>query len=269
MKIAMIVTLLLCLPALVLAFSTAYYEAENFTSQTGENKASSEYFPYIGNGYLDMAGLGDTVTWNNITVPKAGKYTLLFKYANNTEEKLPCDLRVNGVLIKNISFAPFHKNWEMIEPAATEYNPETVGWSKYWNARVIVDLDAGANTIELTVTSTEGGPHIDNIGVSTAISEPPAPILNVKEHGAVGDGSTDNTDAIAKAIAACSPGGSVVFDEGVYMTGSITLKGNMTLWISEEAVLRNFAGNEKIETFPAGSWSGNGRGYINRYFMFG
>ena len=94
-----------------------------------------------------------------------------------------------------------------------------MGWSKYWNMRVIVGLQAGANIIELSATTLDGGTHIDNIGVSTAISEPPTPIINVKDYGAVPDGTTDNTEAIAKAIAACPAGGSVVFDEGVYMSG--------------------------------------------------
>ena len=31
------------------------------------------------------------------------------------------------------------------------FRSEIVGWAKYWNARVIVDLKAGANTLELIV----------------------------------------------------------------------------------------------------------------------
>ncbi len=245
---------------------TAYFEAENFTSQTGGNKASTEYFPYIGEGYLEMGGLGATVTWNNITVPRSGKYTLLFKYANNTDQELPCDLKVNGALIKNIPFGPFKKNWGVPWPAATEYNSDTVGWAKYWNARVIVDLKAGANTLELIATSEEGGPHIDNIGVSTAVSEPPAPVVNVKDYGAMGDGSTDNTEAIAKAIAACPAGGSVVFDEGVYMSGSITLKSNMTLWVSENAIIRAIQDNDKIQSYPEAAFAGSS---FVKNFLFG
>ena len=157
MKTVFISLVLLCLPvcswATESSFWTAYFEAENFTGQTGGNKASTEYFPYIGEGYLEMGGQGATVTWNNITVPKAGKYTLILKYANNTDNDRPCDLKVNGALIKNIPFGPFIKNWDVIRPEATEYNPETVGWAKYWNARVIVDLKAGANTLELIATS--------------------------------------------------------------------------------------------------------------------
>lgn len=145
MKAGFVWILLLCLPVRSWAtdsFSTAYFEAEHFASQTGGNKASTDYFPYIGDGYLEMGGAGATVTWNNITVPKSGKYTLILKYANNTHHDRPCDLKVNGAFIKNIPFGPFKKNWATPWPAATEYNLETVGWAKYWNARVIVDLKA-------------------------------------------------------------------------------------------------------------------------------
>lgn len=265
MKAGSISLLLLLLPVCSWAadsFSTSYFEAEHFTSQSGGNRASNEYFPYVGDGYLEMGGQGASVTWNNIRVPKAGKYTLILKYANNTEHKLACDLKVNGAPVKNIPFGPFPKNWAVPWPAATEYDAETVGWAKHWNARAIVDLQAGDNTIELTATSAEGGPHIDNIAVSTAISEPPTPIVNVKDYGAVGDGSTDNTEAIAKAIAACPAGGSVVFDAGVYMTGSITLKGDMTLWVSENAVVRAIQDLSKIKRFSNG-------GLFSRYFLFG
>ena len=96
MKTAVIAIGLLCLSVCSRAadsFSTVYFEAEEFTSQTGGNKASAKYFPYIGSGYLKMGGQGATVTWDNILVPKAGKYTLLFKYANNTDQGRPCEAR--------------------------------------------------------------------------------------------------------------------------------------------------------------------------------
>ena len=264
-KTGIIVICLLCLPVGSWAtdsFWTAYFEAENFTAQTGGNKASTEYFPYIGEGYLEMGGHGATVTWKNITVPKAGKYTLLFKYANNTEQDRSCDLKVNGVQVKNMAFGPFTKNWETHRRGVSnDYSEENYGWAKYWMARVIVDLQAGANTVELTATSAQGGPHIDNIGVSTAIAEPPAPIVNITDHGAVGDGQTDNSQAIADAIEACPAGGSVVFEPGIYMTGSVTLKANITIWISEGATIRAFQDNSKFKNFSGG--------FFRRYFVFG
>ena len=46
-----------------------------------------------------------------------------------------------------------------------------------------------------------------------------------------------NTKAIQSAIDACSEGGKVVVPEGIYMTGALYLKSNMTLELSEGAVL--------------------------------
>lgn len=46
-----------------------------------------------------------------------------------------------------------------------------------------------------------------------------------------------NTKAIQAAIDACSEGGKVVVPEGIFMTGALYLKSNMTLELSEGAVL--------------------------------
>ena len=40
----------------------------------------------------------------------------------------------------------------------------------------------------------------------------------------------------------------------------------MTLWVSENAVIRAILDNDKIQTYPEGSFQG---GYITRYFLFG
>jgi polygalacturonase len=59
-----------------------------------------------------------------------------------------------------------------------------------------------------------------------------APVsFNVIDFGAVPDGRTMDTAAIARAVAACAAahGGTVVFPAGRYLTGSIALESNMTL----------------------------------------
>lgn len=43
---------------------------------------------------------------------------------------------------------------------------------------------------------------------------------NVTDHGAVGDGSTDDTDAIRAAATAAGPGGTVYYPSGTYLVGS-------------------------------------------------
>ena len=53
------------------------------------------------------------------------------------------------------------------------------------------------------------------------------------------DGRTKDTDAIAKAVAACAAagGGTVFFPAGRYLTGSIRLESNLTLNLEAGAVL--------------------------------
>jgi len=66
------------------------------------------------------------------------------------------------------------------------------------------------------------------------------PFHNVKDYGAIGDGSTKDTEAIRKAIstAADAGGGTVYFPAGQYLTGSIHLQSNITLHLDAGAVLK-------------------------------
>lgn len=61
---------------------------------------------------------------------------------------------------------------------------------------------------------------------------------NVTHSGAVGNGVTDNTVFIQKAIDSCTvTGGKVYFPAGTFLTGTIVLKSNVTLHLSAKAVL--------------------------------
>ena len=63
-------------------------------------------------------------------------------------------------------------------------------------------------------------------------------IFDIRDFGAIGDGKTLNTKAIQSAIDACAKkGGQVLLTDGVYMTGTIVLKGNVDLHIDRNAVL--------------------------------
>jgi polygalacturonase len=57
--------------------------------------------------------------------------------------------------------------------------------------------------------------------------------FNIKDYGAVSDGQTLNTQAIAKAIDACAKagGGRVVVPAGSWLTGPIELKSNINLHV--------------------------------------
>jgi len=62
---------------------------------------------------------------------------------------------------------------------------------------------------------------------------------NISDYGAVGDGKTLNTGAIQQTIdaAASSGGGMVVIPEGIFLSGSISLKTGVTLYLNFNAVL--------------------------------
>lgn len=59
--------------------------------------------------------------------------------------------------------------------------------------------------------------------------------IQVKDMGAVGDGTADDTTAIQSAIDLCakSGGGVVVVDEGNYKIGTIFLKSNVTIELGQ------------------------------------
>ena len=61
----------------------------------------------------------------------------------------------------------------------------------------------------------------------------------IADFGAVADGKTDCTAAIAKAIAAChqAGGGRVIVPAGKWLTGAIHLKSNVNLHVSDGATL--------------------------------
>jgi polygalacturonase len=203
-------------------FVTNYYEAENSTARSGGDKQTT-YYPYIGSGYFAFGGNGSYCEWNDIPVAQEGSYTLLIKYANGTAANKPCELHVNGSSVRNVLFAP------------------TDNWNTWWNARVVVKLNRGKNTIRLTANTEQGGPNIDNLAISNrGLEIPPAPIFNVRKYGATGNGTTNDTAAIQAAINDCQNShGSVVLDgHGIFLAGTLHLKSNMTFWIAEGSTLK-------------------------------
>jgi polygalacturonase len=67
----------------------------------------------------------------------------------------------------------------------------------------------------------------------------PKAMLNVRDYGATGDGTTKDTDALQQTIERCSMlgGGEVIVPTGNYLTGALSLLSNVTLRLQEGAVL--------------------------------
>ncbi|WP_431221782.1 glycosyl hydrolase family 28 protein [Serratia sp. L9] len=81
----------------------------------------------------------------------------------------------------------------------------------------------------------------------TAKTAPLPTIIAITDFGAKGDGVTLNTQAIQQAIDACPPGCRVDVPSGVYKTGALWLKSNMTLNLQAGSTL---LGSEDPADYP-------------------
>jgi hypothetical protein len=88
---------------------------------------------------------------------------------------------------------------------------------------VIVAADANGNSI----TNSFGFNTVQTNGLW----------MDVKSFGATGNGTTKDTTAIQAAINACPPGGFVWLHNGTFLSGTIILTNNMTLYIDPTATL--------------------------------
>jgi polygalacturonase len=83
-----------------------------------------------------------------------------------------------------------------------------------------------------------------------AISAPNGFSYNILEYGAVGDGATINTAAIQAAIDVChdAGGGTVYLPAGKFLSGTLVLKSNVTLFLDAGAIL---LGSTQLPDYPA------------------
>ncbi|HET6739570.1 MAG TPA: glycoside hydrolase family 28 protein [Kribbella sp.] len=103
---------------------------------------------------------------------------------------------------------------------------------------------AAAGTTEVPAGSAvrDPGPGWGHVGDILANTRPPqfrSRDFSITSFGAVGDGTTLATEAIATAIDVChrSGGGRVVVPAGTFLTGAIHLKSNVNLYVSTGATL--------------------------------
>jgi len=127
------------------------YQAENYTSQSG-NSVLTDFGGYTGSGYVDFGSNGAWLEWNNIDGGSGDNASLIFRYANGSAVNRQCGLSVNGASIGNLSFAP------------------TGTWGDWTTQTVTVSLNSGNNTVRLTVNTSNGGPNLDYVNVSSEVT---------------------------------------------------------------------------------------------------
>lgn len=75
-------------------------------------------------------------------------------------------------------------------------------------------------------------------------------IYNIVDFGAVADGKSLSTQAIQKAVDMCSEtGGTVLIPAGTFLTGSIELKNNVTIYLQQGALLLGSTNIDDYKSF--------------------
>ncbi|HEY0000686.1 MAG TPA: carbohydrate-binding protein, partial [Actinoplanes sp.] len=118
-----------------------------------------------GGNYVGWVGAGaaNTLRFNGVTVPAAGRYRMVVSYANgelgagadnynsNIVDRY-AEISVNGGAAKKVFFR------------------NTLGWSIYRTTVIDVDLVAGANTITFANSSAGYAPNIDRIQIAAPVA---------------------------------------------------------------------------------------------------
>ena len=123
------------------------YEAEQGAYSAGST-VDSNHTGYSGTGFVNTPNaVAAGVTWT-VTAATAGSTRLDLRYANGTGTDRPMDVSVNGTVVSaGHSFAG------------------TGSWDTWADATFTVPLTAGANTIGVASTTTNGAPNLDYLDV--------------------------------------------------------------------------------------------------------
>jgi hypothetical protein len=127
------------------AAAATRYEAENGVCQ---GTIDADHTGFSGTGFCNTTNaVGASVEWT-VNIASAGTATLTFRYANGTTTSRPMTVTVNGVAAGTLDFPP------------------TGSWDTWANATVTAPVNAGANTIRATATTSSGGPNLDYLDLA-------------------------------------------------------------------------------------------------------
>ncbi|WP_300603564.1 glycosyl hydrolase family 28 protein [Niabella sp.] len=111
-------------------------------------------------------------------------------------------------------------------------------YRKRFNKQDTVSLGQNGNTNALMYIVI-----VKNVRTLDKSARPAGKLFDITRYGAKGDGTTVNTTAIQQAIDACAHagGGTVYIPNGIFVTGTLELRSNTTLWVAAGSILRGSA----------------------------
>ncbi|MGC4104280.1 glycosyl hydrolase family 28 protein [Ferruginibacter sp.] len=156
-------------------------------------------------------------------------------------------------ITKIVSAAPPAEFKLMVAPATLASNQVTVLWDKQYisgafeyevllNSKVVGATNKTNYTITGLLASTQYAVSVRAKGFTSGLLKFKTPgkgkIFNITQYGAKAEPGFKNTKAIQAAINACTTGGTVLIPKGVFESGALFLKSDMTLCIEKGAVLK-------------------------------
>ncbi len=138
-------------------------------------------------------------------------------------------------------------------------NPELCGDLLIYHSYEATGLNPSSEyTFTVRAVGKDGKESGDSQPVKVVTTAVPQAV-NAADFGAVGDGSTLNTEALQNAIDAVPDGGILVIPAGTYVSGALNLKGDMTLELKKGAVL---LGTDAVDGYQMQS-NGRYNGLLN------
>jgi exo-poly-alpha-galacturonosidase len=124
-------------------------------------------------------------------------------------------------------------------------NGKVVGSTGKTNFTVLNLLPNTMYTVKLGIKTgkNKASAELNTLKFKTAAK---GKVYNILDYGAKDDTLTNNTKAIQAAINACTEGGTVYIPKGVFVSGALFLKSNMTLYVEKGGTLK---GSTAVEDY--------------------
>ena len=132
---------------------TVVYQAES--GSLSQAVVESNHSGFNGSGFVNFDNLVGSYGQWTVNQPSAGNATLTFRFANGTTTNRPMSISVNGTVVNS----------------GLAFNG-TGAWATWANQTMTAYLNAGSNVIRAVSITSDGGPNIDQLSVTSTLVVP-------------------------------------------------------------------------------------------------